>query len=145
MCGNVGDPGCLTRIPDSNFPSRIPGPTFFIPDPGSASKNFNPKKWFLSSRKYDRIVHPVSGSRLFTHPGSRGQKGTGSRIRIRNTELCREELVMLDQNYYPGQQRGVRQLLEQAAFQAALLNRNWHRRNCTVPYFLTSGTGPVTC
>jgi hypothetical protein len=55
-------------------------------------------------------------------------------------DMCREELVMLDQNYYPGQQRGVRQLLEQAAFQAALLNRN--RRNCN---FLTSGTGTVTC
>jgi hypothetical protein len=35
----------------------------FIADPGSASKNFNPKKWFLSSRKYDpgcssRILDP---------------------------------------------------------------------------------------
>jgi hypothetical protein len=30
-----------------------------------------------------RVVHP--GSRFFTHPGSRGPKGTGSRIRIRNT------------------------------------------------------------
>jgi hypothetical protein len=42
--------------PGSNFfPSRIPNPNFF--HPGSASKNFctyfNPKKWFLSSRKYD--------------------------------------------------------------------------------------------
>ncbi len=34
-----------------------------------------------------QIVHPGSGSLLFTFagPGSRGQKGTGSRIRIRNT------------------------------------------------------------
>jgi hypothetical protein len=51
---------------------------------------FNPKKWFLSSRKYDpgcsfRILDadpdflPIPDSR------SRGQKGTGSRIRIRNT------------------------------------------------------------
>jgi hypothetical protein len=30
-------------------------------------------------------VRPGSGSCFFTHPGSRGQKGTGSRIRIRNT------------------------------------------------------------
>jgi hypothetical protein len=30
-------------------------------------------------------VHPGSGSCFFTHPGSRGQKVTGSRIRIRNT------------------------------------------------------------
>ncbi len=37
-----------------------------------------------------RDVHPVSGSRIriliFSHPGSRGQKGIGSRIRIRNTD-----------------------------------------------------------
>jgi hypothetical protein len=32
-----------------------------------------------------RVVHPGSGSLLFTHPGSSGQKGTGFRIRIRNT------------------------------------------------------------
>ncbi len=32
-----------------------------------------------------RVVHPGSGSWFFTHPGSRGQNGTGSRIRIRNT------------------------------------------------------------
>jgi hypothetical protein len=34
-----------------------------------------------------RYVHPGSGSRIwiFTHPGSRGQKSTGSWIRIRNT------------------------------------------------------------
>jgi hypothetical protein len=28
-----------------------------------------------------RVVHPGSGSWFFTHPGSRGQKSTGSRIR----------------------------------------------------------------
>ncbi len=32
-----------------------------------------------------RIVHPGSGSLLFTHPGSRGQKATGSRFLIRST------------------------------------------------------------
>ncbi len=49
-------------------------------------KHFNPPKiWFLSSRKYDRVVRPGSGSWLFTHPRSRGQKGTGSRTHIRNT------------------------------------------------------------
>ncbi len=39
-----------------------------------------------------RVVHPGSGSWIFTHPrlrihdpGSRCQKGTGSRMRIRNT------------------------------------------------------------
>jgi hypothetical protein len=35
-----------------------------------------------------RVVHPGSGSGFFfTHPGSRGQKGT--EFRIRNTELDR--------------------------------------------------------
>jgi hypothetical protein len=34
-----------------------------------------------------RVVHPGSRIRMLTstHPGSRGQKGIGSRIRIRNT------------------------------------------------------------
>ncbi len=71
---SVVDPGCLSRI-------RI----FSIPNPGSASKILSivPQKLFLSSRKYD----PDCSSRIlnFTHPGSRDQKGTGSRIQIRNT------------------------------------------------------------
>jgi hypothetical protein len=48
-----------------------------IPDPGSASKNFNPKKWFLSTQKYD----PGFSSRiriLIFHPspipGSKRQR-----------------------------------------------------------------------
>jgi hypothetical protein len=34
-----------------------------------------------------KVLHPGSGSGFFTYPGFRiqGQKGTGSRIRIRNT------------------------------------------------------------
>jgi len=32
-----------------------------------------------------RVVHLGSGCRYSTHPGSRGQKDTGSRIRVRNT------------------------------------------------------------
>ena len=51
-----------------------------------------PKKLFLSSRKYDpgfssriRIPDLDLGYLLIPDPGSRGQKGTGSRIRIRNT------------------------------------------------------------
>jgi hypothetical protein len=93
------------RFPDPGsdfFPSRIPDPNFFHPGPGSRIrikefKYFNPKKWFISSRKYDpgcsfRIPEPCPdflpipdpGSR-FQDPGSRGQKGTGSWIRIRNT------------------------------------------------------------
>jgi hypothetical protein len=77
------------------FPSLIPDPNFF--HPGSwilikEFKYFNPKKWFLSSRKYDpgcsswiRIPDSDPDFLLIPDPGSRGQKGTGSRIRIRNT------------------------------------------------------------
>ncbi len=58
-----------------------PGIEFFsILDPGSASKEFkyfNPKKWFLSSLKYD--LGCSSGSWLLPIPGP------GSQIRIRNT------------------------------------------------------------
>ncbi len=85
----------------------IPDPTFFhpgsririvsIPDSGSASKNLSiltpkkPKKWFLSSRKYDPgCSSRIRGFRIVTFYPSRiqdpgGQKGTGFRIRIRNT------------------------------------------------------------
>ncbi len=79
------------------FPSRSQIQTVSIPDPASASKNLiilipkEQKKWFPSSRKYDpgcssRIPDPETGCWLSTCPGSRGQKGIGSRIWIRNTE-----------------------------------------------------------
>ena len=51
-------------VPDPGsefFPSRIPDPNIF--HPGSASKNLSiltPKKWFLSSRKYE----PSCSSRI---------------------------------------------------------------------------------
>ena len=64
---------------------------FSIPDPGSASKNLSiltqrkTKKWVLSSRKYDpgcssRIPDKGADFLPIPDPGSRGQKGTGSRI-----------------------------------------------------------------
>ncbi len=81
---SVADTGCLSRI--RNFPSRIPR-VQKIPDPGFAAKNlsiFNPEKLFLSPWKYD----PGCSSRLqilpfqpIPDPGSRGQKGTGSRYK----------------------------------------------------------------
>jgi hypothetical protein len=66
-------PGSRIRI----FPSRICIKEF---------KYFNPKKWFLSSRKYNpgyssRIPDPDPYFLPNPYPGSRGQKGTGSRIR----------------------------------------------------------------
>ncbi len=96
---SVADPGCLSRIPD---------PTFSIPDPNCLHpgsrilikqfKYFNPQKskknGFQDLKNMIRVVHP--GSRIpdpdadflpsrIPDPGSRGQKGTQSWIRIRNT------------------------------------------------------------
>jgi hypothetical protein len=79
---SVADPGCLSRIPDPTFfhpGSRIR--TVSIPDPGTASKNLSiltpkkPKKWVLSSRKYDpgcssRIPDPDAGVKKAPDPGS---------------------------------------------------------------------------
>ncbi len=90
LCSNVqrvADPGSRSDF----FPSRIPDPNIFYPGSRSASKNlsiFNTKNWFLCSRKYDpgcsswdRIPYPDPGFLPIPDPGSRGQKGTGSRIR----------------------------------------------------------------
>ncbi len=93
---SVADPG------SEFFPSRIPDPNFSIPDPGSASKNLwmlTQKKIFPSSMKYD----PGCASRIriltflpIPDPVSRGQKRTGSRIRIRNTayRTCKSKMTM---------------------------------------------------
>jgi hypothetical protein len=87
---SVEDSGCF-RIPDPGsdfFPSRIrifptririfsiPDPNFIHPESGSRIhikefKYFNPKKWFLSSRKYDRVVHSGSRIRILTFYPSR--------------------------------------------------------------------------
>jgi hypothetical protein len=51
---SVADLECLYRIPDPNFPSRIPGQK--DSESGFTSKNlsiFNPKTLFLSFRKND--------------------------------------------------------------------------------------------
>jgi hypothetical protein len=63
----------------------IPDPTFSIPDPGSASKNykyFTPKR-FLSSRKYDlgcssRIPDPDPDFLPIPDPGVRKAPDPGS-------------------------------------------------------------------
>ncbi len=94
---SVADPGCLSRIPDPTF--FHPGSwirTVSIPDPGSRIrikefKYFNPKETKKMVSKLQKIwfglfiPDPGSVCWLSTHPGSRGQKGTGSRIGIRNT------------------------------------------------------------
>ncbi len=79
--------GCLKiahvkwQILDVYPASRIRN--FSVLDPKSASKNRSILTQKIVSKLSEmiRVVHPVSGSWFFTHPGSRGQKGTGYRIR----------------------------------------------------------------
>jgi hypothetical protein len=74
---------CLSLIPDLNFSIPDPGSRVKkISDPGSEFKYFEPKKLFLSYRKYDPGMFIPDPDLDFI---SRGQKGTGSRIRTRNT------------------------------------------------------------
>ncbi len=61
------------------FPSRISIKEF---------KYLNPKDSFQALGNMIWVVHPASG--IFTHPGSRGQKGTGSRIRNTSSKISRE-------------------------------------------------------
>jgi hypothetical protein len=90
---SVADPG---PAGSDFFPSRIPDPNCLHPGSRIRIKEFkyfmyfNPKKWFLNSRKYEpgcssRIPDPDDDFLPIPDPGSRGQKGTGSRNRIRNT------------------------------------------------------------
>jgi hypothetical protein len=68
------------------FPSRIPDSNFFYPGSQIRIKEFKycmSKKWFLSSPNYDAGCS--SQIRILTFYPSRGQKGPGSRIWIRNT------------------------------------------------------------
>jgi hypothetical protein len=99
---SVADPGCLSRIPDPDFyPSRIPDPktatkergekkfvviTFFV------ATNFTKLQIILVLKKKKNLCQFSKNYRIFypkncqqklskTYSGSRGQKGTGSRIR----------------------------------------------------------------
>ncbi len=70
-------------ISDSGSDFFHPGSDFF--HPGSASSILT-KKWFLSSRKYDlRFSSRIRILKFYPsripYPGSRGQKGTGFRLR----------------------------------------------------------------
>jgi len=90
---SVADPGCLYRTSDPNF--FHPGSEFF--PTGSRIrikeyKYFNPKKWFLNSRKYDpgcssrfRISDPEPDFLPIPDPGSRGQE---KRHRIPDPQHC---------------------------------------------------------
>ncbi len=68
----------------------IPDPNFF--DPGSASKNLSILTQKIVSKLSEiwawlYIPDPDPDFLPIPDPGSRGQKGTGSRIRIRNTDF----------------------------------------------------------
>jgi hypothetical protein len=107
MSTSVADPGCLSRIPDPDFyPSRVLNPGSRIPDPGPGTNNSNQRgrgkffcPTFFCSHKYHKIENyymfelglqgfgswdTISWIRKnpIPDPGYRGQKGTGSRIRI---------------------------------------------------------------
>ncbi len=91
----------MLRIRDVYPGSLIP--IFPIPDLGSKFfpsririkeyKYFNPKKWFLSTQKYDLRCSSRIRILSFSHPESRGKKGTGSATlhvgRLTLTYSCR--------------------------------------------------------
>jgi hypothetical protein len=77
---SIADPG------SAFFPSRIPDPNFFHP----GSTIYNEEFKYLTKKMVSKLTEiwswlfipdPDHGSWFFTHPGSRGQNGTGSRIR----------------------------------------------------------------
>jgi hypothetical protein len=95
----VAEPGCFIPDPESEFcPSRIL--ICSIPHPGSRIRLkeflcFNPKKWLLSTQKYDpdfssriRIPGPDHNFLTIPDPGFRGRKGTGSRIPHPDPQHC---------------------------------------------------------
>jgi hypothetical protein len=113
---SVADPGCLSWIPDPYFYlSRILCHSFFCSL--KLHKNENYVSFELLKKKigpkFKRIVEyftkkivtkllkiwvwdPGSGKKPIPDPGSRYQKGTGSRIRIRNTAHSSLLLLVLD-------------------------------------------------
>jgi hypothetical protein len=81
----IPDPGSkIFSIPD-------PGSEFSIQDPGFASKILT--HGFQAFGNMIRVAHPGSGSRFFTHPGSRIQGS--KRHRIRNTGLWAKKSIMV--------------------------------------------------
>ncbi len=96
---SVADPGCLSRIPDPDFyPSRIP-------DPKTATKDRGEKNFFCQTMlkkkiwtNFPRIIE-VFTQKIVTKPsktwvwdpGSRGQKGTGSRILDPDPQHCSQQ------------------------------------------------------
>jgi hypothetical protein len=130
-------PGSRIRI----FPSRIRIKEF---------KYFNPKKGFLSSRKYD----PGCSSRIriltfypsrIPDPGSRVQKGNGSRIRIVGRQLILtlwqvHVLHKASGKWYEMQDLHVTEILPQMiTLTEAYIQVQASRREFTKKYFMFLG------
>ncbi len=83
-------------IPDPNlFPSRISEPNFFHPGSRICVKEFkcfNPKKWYLSSRKYDPSCSSRIRILIFAKPRSWVKKaldpGSESATLIEVKQIC---------------------------------------------------------
>ncbi len=96
-------------IPDPGsefFPSRILDPNFFHPGPWIRIKDLSTvriltEKFFLASQNMIRVFipDPYPDFLPIQDPGSRGQTGPGSRIRIRNTDYIRSTgfLICIDE------------------------------------------------
>ncbi len=105
LSSSVADLGCLSRIPDPTFfhpGSRIR--IVSIPDPGSTSKNICisiPKKWFLSSRKYDpgcssRIRIPTFYPSRIPDPGVKKAPDPGSgSATLLSSSFCWECVLLM--------------------------------------------------
>ncbi len=92
LSNSAEDPRCLSRIPDPNF--SIPDPGFRvkrqrIPDPDLQQRIllFLTKNWYLALVNTKYYPECLSRIRIFSYPGSSGQKNTGPRIRNAATKL----------------------------------------------------------
>jgi hypothetical protein len=82
---STGQPVSFVSYPVLLIGMLIPDPNFSIPDLKihiKEFKHFNPKNGFQALGNMIWVVHPGSGSRLFTHPGSRMGKKKSKRHRI---------------------------------------------------------------
>ncbi len=99
---SVADRGCLSRIPDPTF--SIPDPNCLHPGSRIRIKEFkfltpkkNKKNGFKALENMIRVLHPGSRIRMLTFypsripdPGVKKAPDPGSRIGIRNNEVNKE-------------------------------------------------------